>query len=216
MKHCVEAYFEYIYPITTHGFLHQGSLQESLDKDTTPAILWKIIVICASPFVNSTVEAEKQTAVWKDEVDLYIMRHMRSFTNLNLQVILLWTNYHHYIGDLGKTWMLLGLSARLAYCLQIQVEPSAIASPTEIECRRRMMWNIRIMDRLLAGTVEEFSLTSDFVSTLRLPCDDYFYLAEISVETESLGSFGRDGQIANIGGFAALATLIDIWRDILL
>jgi hypothetical protein len=147
-------------------------------------------------------------------MDAYIM-NLRSFSILNLQILISRANHHHSNGKLGKTWVLLGLAARLAYCLQIDVN-STTGSPSEIEYRRRMMWSIRILDRLLAGTVEEFSLCSRFLDSLKLPCDEYLYLAEMPLETDTLEGFSGSAQIPNISGFAGLVALLDIWSEILL
>lgn len=107
--------------------------------------------------------------------------------------------------------MLLGLAARLAYCLQINVDPT-IGSPSEIECQRRMIWSIRILDQLLAETVEEFSLCSRYMDSLKLPYDEHLCLSEMSLKTDTLGGFRENTQIPNIDGFAGLVGLFDIWR----
>ncbi|RFU80571.1 3-dehydroquinate dehydratase i [Trichoderma arundinaceum] len=140
---------------------------------------------------------------------------MGVYSVLNLQVLTLWANYHYSSGNFGKTWMLVGLAARLAYCLQINVE-STTGSPSKIESRRRMMWNLRILDRLLSGTVEEFSVCSKSVDKLRLPCNEYLFMTEIEAKTDTLSAFWGDQQVQNIGGFAALVGLFEIWREILL
>lgn len=178
-------------------------------------MLLKAIAVSASQYIASATEATRQVVQWAHEVDAYIMNNLGIFSMHNLQILIIWANHYHSNGNFGKTWMLHGLAARLAYCLQINVD-STSGSPSEIECRRRMMWSIRILDRLLAGTVEEFSLCSRFLDNLKLPCDEYFYLAEIPVETDTLKGFGGSTQIPNIGGFAGLVGLTDIWRDILL
>jgi hypothetical protein len=103
-----------------------------------PVVLLKAIAVCASPFVAPTIEAVRQTAQWGHDVDAHIINYLGSFLILNLQILVLWANHHHSNGKLGKAWMLLGLAARLAYCLQLNVE-SITGSPSEIECRRRMM-----------------------------------------------------------------------------
>jgi hypothetical protein len=78
------------------------------------------------------------------------------------------------------------------------------------------MWSIRILDRLLAGTVEEFSLCSRFLDSLKLPCDEHLYLAEMPLETGALEGFSGSAQIPNISGFVGLVGLLDIWSEILL
>ena len=143
------------------------------------------------------------------------MNSMGAFSIFNLQIIILWANYHNSSGNWGKTWMLLGSAARLAYCLQLNVEPTT-GSASQKECRRRMMWNIRIMDRLLAGTIEEFSLSTRYMESLRIPCDEHSYLAEIPVETDTLGRFGESTHNPNVGGFSGLVGLFEIWHEILL
>ncbi|KAH8804505.1 hypothetical protein F5884DRAFT_884007 [Xylogone sp. PMI_703] len=211
----IDAYFDYVYPITTHGFLHQGTLLEQLDGDRIPTVLLQAIAVCSSRFVASPNESAKHTARWADEVDGYIMRNIGIFSIFNLQIILLWVNHHNSQGNLGKTWMLLGMAARLAFCLQLNIEPKT-GSPSQMECKRRIVWNIRILDRLLAGTVDEFSLCSRFMDSLQLPCDEHFYLADLPVETDTLEGFSKGTQIPNIGGFAGLVGLFEIWREILM
>lgn len=78
------------------------------------------------------------------------------------------------------------------------------------------MWSIRILDRLLAGTVKESSLCSKFLDSLKLPCDEHLYLAEMPLETDTLKGFSGSTQIPNIGGFAGLVGLLDIWSEVLL
>ncbi len=212
----VDAYFEYVYPITTHGFLHQGTLLQELDEERASVVLLKAITVSASHFVASTAEVSRVIARWAEDVDLYITNNMGVFSFLNLQIIILWMNHHYCIGNLGKTWMLVGLAARLAYCLQVNVEARAGSPSDRGSAGRRMLWNIHIMDRLLAGPVAEFSVCSKFIENLKLPCDEYFYLADIAVETDTAAGFGRDTQIANIGTFASLVGLLDIWLEILL
>ena len=172
-------------------------------------------MVSASRFISPTTEATELAAQWAEEIDKYVMNTLGTFSIMTLQVILLWANHHHSNRSLGKAWMLLGMAARLAYCLQINGDSGARSS-SEMECRRRMMWNIRILDRLLAGTVDEFSLSSRFMDALILPCDEYHYLADLQVKTEKLEAFCGDTQIPNVGGFAALIRLFDIWREILL
>ena len=215
IRRLADAYFEYVYPITTHGFLHQGTFIEELDQEKTHVVLLKAVAVSASSFIASANEATGRTAQWAHDVDAYIMNNLGSFSILNLQILILWANHHHSNGDLGKAWMLHGLAVRLAFCLQINVD-STTGSPSEIECRRRMMWSIRILDRLLAGTEEEFSLCSRFLDNLKLPCNEHLYLAETPLETDTLEGFCGNTPIQNIGGFAGLVGLIDIWSEILL
>lgn len=166
-------------------------------------------------FIQPAGEAIEQVASWTVEIDNYIMGSLGVFSTVNLQTTLIWANHHHSNGNRGKAWMLLGMAARLAYCLQVNVESQA-GSLSERECRRRMMWNIRIMDRLLAGTVDEFSLSSKGLDTLMLPCDEYNYLSGLQGNTGRLEAFCDHPGVSHVGGFAALIRLFDTWRDILL
>ncbi|KAK0760468.1 hypothetical protein N5P37_006662 [Trichoderma harzianum] len=209
----IDAYFEFVYPLTNHGFIHQGRLLEELDEEKAPVVLLKAMAVSASHFVETSADMTKQATQWADDVDTYIMANMGSYSLLNLQVLVLWANYYYTTGNMGKTWMLVGLAARLAYCLQINVD-SANGTPSEKESRRRMMWNLRILDRLLAGTVQEFSVCSKYIDSLRLPCSEHFFMAEIEVETDTLQSFTSRQEVRNISGFAALVGLFEIWREI--
>lgn len=77
------------------------------------------------------------------------------------------------------------------------------------------MWNLHVLDRLLSGTVEEFSLCSRHLSTLKLPCDESSFLADRMVETQTIQSFQGRAETPNIGAFAAFIGLFDIWQQIL-
>lgn len=122
----IEAYFEYIYSTAVHGFLHKGTLLQELDEGRAPEIVLKAIAVAAAPFVAPPLERIQHTAQWSSDVDAYITKNMGTFSMLNLKVLTLWTNHHHFNGHLERTWMLLGLAARLAYCLQINVESKCI------------------------------------------------------------------------------------------
>ncbi|KAK4061643.1 transcriptional regulator family: Fungal Specific TF [Trichoderma aggressivum f. europaeum] len=209
----IDAYFEFVYPLTNRGFIHQGRLLEELDEEKAPVVLLKAMAVSASHFVEASADMTRQATQWAEDVDTYIMANMGSYSFLNLQVLVLWANYYYTTGNMGKTWMLVGLAARLAYCLQINTE-STNGSPSEKESRRRMMWNLCILDRLLAGTVEEFSVCSKYIDSLRLPCSEHFFIAEIEVETDTLQSFTSHQEVRNISGFAALVGLFEIWREI--
>lgn len=200
--------------MTTHGFLHRGTVLEDLDKEKVPAVLLKAIAVTAAPFVSSDAETVRPITDWVDEVDTYIMKNLGSFSMLYFQVVLLWTSYHHFNGNLGKTWMLMSLAARLAYTLQINVDAKT-GSFSEIECHKRMMWSIIIQDRLLAGTVGEFLLCADFSDSLKLPCDEHFYLTEKPVETHTLLEFKLGTKSTpSLGGLATLIGLLDLLREI--
>lgn len=117
---------------------HQGNFLEELDQERAPVMLVKAIAVSASQYIPSTIEMTRQIIQWSQEVDAFIMGNLGTFSIHNLQILIIWANHHHSNGNLGKTWMLHGLTTRLAYCLQINTE-SVIGSPIEIECRRRMM-----------------------------------------------------------------------------
>jgi hypothetical protein len=169
----------------------------------------------SSRFVTPPLIPSDILAHWVQDVDNYIMENLGEFSALNLQIIILSANYYHANSNLGKAWMMHSLSARLAYCLQINTD-SNHESFRESECQRRMMWSIWILDRIFAGPVDEFSLCSRFMDDLRVPCDEHFYLAELPVETGLIGEFRGDKPIPHIGCFASLIGLFDIWRDVLL
>jgi hypothetical protein len=59
-----DAYFEYVYPITTHGFLHQGTFLENLDEEIAPVVLLKEIAVCTSPFAASAIAVARQPHSW--------------------------------------------------------------------------------------------------------------------------------------------------------
>lgn len=198
-----------------HGFLHKGTLLHEFDEGRASKIILKALAATTTQFVASSLESAKHSELWVDDIESYLSKSSGAVSLLNLKVLTLWANYQHLNGDMQRTFMLVSLAARQAYSLQLNLEPIC-SSPSEAESRRRLMWNLHILDRHLSGTVDEFSLCSRHLETLKLPCDETSFLADRSAETVTMLEFQGQVEIPNISSFAAFVGLFAIWHEILL
>jgi hypothetical protein len=202
--------------MTTHGFLNQGMLMRRIDEGQAPDVLLKAIAVAASSFLDPAFCLPKPTIVdFANDIDTYIMKNLGVLCILNLQIVIIWTHHYHISRQMGKAWVFHAMSARLAFGLHINVERKS-GTPQDRECIRRMMWSIRLLDWHFAGAVQEFSLCSKYLDQLNLPCAEHYYVSGMSVQTGTVGAFQYGEEIPNIGCFAALIGLTDIWSEILL
>ena len=121
--------------------------------------------------------------------------------------------YHKTHGNAAKNWMLLAVAARLSYALHLNIS-SKYTSPTEIECHKRMTWNLHIQDTFMSGSIDEFSLCFRFLEDLPLPCDEQSFLSERSSQPQTTKGDKPVKSTANISCFAYIIQILDIWTRV--
>ncbi|KAH7391643.1 fungal-specific transcription factor domain-containing protein [Cadophora sp. MPI-SDFR-AT-0126] len=134
----------------------------------------------------------------------------------NLQALIIIAFDHIGRGDVDKAWSLIGSLTRTVEYLRLTVEPEALqrrplrrpltllestSDWTEIEERRRLFWNIFLLDRYCSITTGwNTSLTSDDVHR-KLPCDGGLWHREEPSDTPYFGIWNKSA--AKIGNSIA-------------
>ena len=203
-------------------FLHQkrfeGQLNDRPKKERNAVVLHAIT--CATlRFVRREDHGMSELEVSKQ------VRHSRQVVMLtalcqpsieNLQALIIIAFDHIGRGDVDKAWSLIGSLTRTVEYLRLTVEPEAIQRRplrrpltllepttdwTEIEERRRLFWNIFLLDRYCSITTGwNNSLTSDDVHR-KLPCDGGLWHREEPSDTPYFGIWNKSA--AKIGNSIA-------------
>lgn len=166
----------------------------------------------------------KEFGIVKDEIDRQIKRSREivlltamAFPSIeNLQSLIILAFDHIGSGEMAKAWSIIGSLTRTVEYLRLTVEPEEIQRKplrrpltllgdandwTEIEERRRLFWNIFLLDRFCSITTGwSTSLTSDDVHR-RLPCDGGLWHREEPSETPFFGIWNKSA--AKIGNSIA-------------
>jgi hypothetical protein len=137
-------------------------------------------------FVSQDAFIDKQRAArWIDEAEAYFWEHVERPLAVHLQVLVVVllerSNSRQYI----KAQTLTAIAAKLAYMLRFNCEDDVL--PTESrECRRRLMWAIFHIDKLLAGGLPEMVVCPPEHMHVQLPCNERDFELGISGKTGML------------------------------
>ncbi|KAJ4983062.1 transcriptional regulatory protein [Stagonosporopsis vannaccii] len=209
LESVLSAYFTHIHPWIP--MIHQGRFFDRLADETQRdqlVIILHSMVLAASKFVPDTAAfVRAQTRSW------IICSAMDSLSLENLQALIILAFNDFGNGNAEKTWSIVGSMTRTVEYAQLAQEqeegeqrpfsqPYAplhhTADWTEVEERRRVFWNVFLLDRLCSVTQGwNTSLTSDDVFR-RLPCDGHLWRKQEPVQTPYFGIWDKSkGRIGN-------------------
>jgi hypothetical protein len=201
----VVAYFSRIHPWIP--LIHQARFKNRFSDLSTHngiRVILHAMVIAAARFVpNSSVDSHEVLQARRKMVVSTAMESV-SVENLQALVILVWDDIGR--GDASKAWSIIGSLSRTVEYLQLTQEQSLdeihpFCQPyrslpftddwTVVEERRRVFWNIFVLDRLCSVTMGwSSSLTSTDVRR-RLPCDGVLWRKEEAVVTPYFGIWDK-------------------------
>lgn len=191
--------------------IHQGRFYERLADETQRdqlLIILHAMVLAASKFVpGAAVYVRTHTRKW------VICNAMDGLSLENLQALTILAFNDFGDGNAEKTWSVIGSMTRTVEYAQLAQEQEEgelrpFSHPyaplhhtsdwTEVEERRRVFWNIFLLDRLCSVTTAwNTSLTSDDVFR-RLPCDGHLWRKQEPVLTPYFGIWDKSkGRIGN-------------------
>lgn len=191
--------------------LHKSRFLERLADETQRdqlLVIMHAIVLAACKFVpGADVYSRESTRKW------IIVRAMDGLSVENLQALTVMAFNDFGNGDAARTWSLVGSMTRTVEYAQLAQEqeegelrpfsqPYAAlphtADWTEVEERRRVFWNVFLLDRLCSvSTAWNTSLTADDVCR-RLPCDGHLWRKQKPVLTPYFGIWDKfKGRIGN-------------------
>ncbi|KAH9210023.1 fungal-specific transcription factor domain-containing protein [Leptodontidium sp. 2 PMI_412] len=203
-------------------FLHQKRFERHMDnplKKERNTVVLHAITCATLRFVDREDHGMSQLEVSNR------VRHSRQVVMLtalsqpsieNLQALIIISFDHIGRGDVNKAWSLIGSLTRTVEYLRLTVEPEVLQRRplrrpltlleptndwTEIEERRRLFWNIFLLDRYCSITTGwNTSLTSDDVHR-KLPCDGGLWHREEPSDTPYFGIWNKSA--AKIGNSIA-------------
>ncbi|KFA72777.1 hypothetical protein S40288_06383 [Stachybotrys chartarum IBT 40288] len=213
----LQAYFVNVHPWIP--MLHQGRLRRRLadekERPKVQTILQSLVLVAVKYIDNMTVanrllKTEQQAQEWRDYI---VVTAMRKMSVENLQALIMITFDDIGSGRASQAWSVVGAMTRIVDYLQLAVETdemnrSSIFRPyislhppadwTQAEERRRVFWNVFILDRFCSATTGwNTSLTSDDVHR-RLPCDGITWRKEDPANTPYFGIWDKiSGRIGN-------------------
>ncbi|KAG8165974.1 hypothetical protein KVR01_004526 [Diaporthe batatas] len=205
----VEIYFRLIHPWVPmlHVRNFRQRMKESSQRGQITTICHAIVSICSrfSDDARLGYDSEARTLRAKRSRDTVILQSMQSFSVENLQALIIVAFDTIGSGRSPSAWSVVGSMTRTVEQLQLSVEPvdegphrsadnfqnqikrAAFLPPardwSELEERRRVFWNIFLMDRFCSfATGWNLSLTSADVKR-RLPCEGALWEAGEALET---------------------------------
>ncbi|KAJ8109655.1 hypothetical protein OPT61_g7304 [Boeremia exigua] len=203
------AYFTQIHPWIP--MIHKGRFYERLADEKQGEQLLIVLhsmVLAASKFVpGAALHVNAHTRRW------IVSSAMDSLSLENLQALIILAFNDFGDGNAEKAWSIVGSMTRTVEYTQLaqeqeEGEQRPFSQPyaplpyavhwTEVEERRRVFWNVFLLDRLCSVTQGwNTSLTSDDVFR-RLPCDGYLWRKQEPVLTPYFGIWDRSkGRIGN-------------------
>lgn len=188
----IDAYFEHVYPLQGHDFLHYPTVLEEFHSGHMSPILCTAICATVAMFLSPSDKTARTVAIeWSAEVDHYLLANMNRLEILNLQLMVLSMFQHFAYRQFGRVWQMHGSATRLALAFQLNDDsPSSLgrppASPVEQECRRRLMWSLFVWDKLLSAGIDEFVGLPDQWMRLSLPCNEHYFQLEMRQKTGTL------------------------------
>lgn len=200
---------EYIYPMPTLAIFHPRTtyqeiqvrrsgvgvlaedvlltwcFQDGTFRPVTAAALCSVAAFFVAPADSSTREFAAKCA---EIVEFHLFRTLGSLVESNVILFALSFVYNVFIGQYGKSWQNLALVARLATGLQLNWEayPDDPHHFVQREINRRLVWQIFINDRHLAGGFEEYILLREEHMKIRLPCSDQAFREKNPVVMERI------------------------------
>lgn len=217
LEEIVTAYFFHLHPWIP--MIHQKRfLQRLADETERPAltIILHAMTIAASKFVPGAKMDSSHTLRIRKWV-VYTAMGGLSLENLQALIILAFNDIGN--GNAAGAWSIIGSLTRTVEYMQLTQEqedgeyrpfcqPYASLAPTddwtELEERRRVFWNVFLLDRFCSVTMGwNTSLTSDDVCR-RLPCDGHLWRKQKPVLTPYFGIWDKSrGRIGNPIGYAS-------------
>ena len=203
------AYFAHVHPWIP--MVHQGRFFQRLADERQRdqlIVLLHSMVLAASKFVpDAVMHIRATTRSW------VVCNAMNSLSLENLQALIILAFNDVGDGNAEKAWSVIGSMTRTIEYTQLAQEqeegeqrpfsqPYAplhyTADWTEVEERRRVFWNVFLLDRLCSVTTGwNTSLTSDDVYR-RLPCDGHLWRKQEAVLTPYFGIWDKSkGRIGN-------------------
>jgi hypothetical protein len=182
----LNVWFEILHPVQCYGFFHpQTTFKEAEERRFTSIIAAGVCSITGM-FLSPDDEGRKFTERCNHWVKFHLSRTAGIFTKERLTLLVLSSIYDLIVGDWPKVWEYSSTASRIITAMQYNWDASG-GSFIEQESLRRLVWQIYIIDRFLAGGYDEHLTLREESLYLRLPCQDLsFRNNQVSTSNERL------------------------------
>ncbi|KAM5356453.1 hypothetical protein ACJ41O_003099 [Fusarium nematophilum] len=191
VRQYLDAYFDktdfadcvFLHRATTIAEWSQGKLDQTLLK-----------AICASGLkLTSAYHGEKSTAhSWMKQVQHEIVGQLGDMSVPKLQALMLVVKFLSSLRFTGDVWVLLSITARVAFTKRLNYERPAMDDPVKQECLRRLMWSIYTTDKVFSGGIEDLTVCPTQRMHIRLPSSHHNFQLGLRSRCQFLRSKGED------------------------
>lgn len=229
-EHLTEVYFDYVYG-QAYQLLHKPTYLKRLRAGQVPAVL-NLSVCAVSARFSTHPHFGQTTAYLRGEEWAAPAREicMRRYDTPNLTIIMCYLILGlHEFGTChgGRSWMLGGMSQRMACALQLHknLDPEQYSlkgsegrklPQTDRETRLRTMWACFMMDRFNSSGSNRPPFVDRQCIEVRLPIKESLYILEVASPTEGLepSKVPSPEVRANMGCSAYTIRIVSLWGDV--
>ncbi|KAF2964041.1 hypothetical protein GQX73_g9542 [Xylaria multiplex] len=175
----VDVYFDRVYPLPSHAFLHPANTKERCREGKADQALAYAICALATWHSQPDQNARVRADAWSKTAENILLRHLESPTISRLQALLLTINYQMQAGLFQRAFMLTATAARYAAAMRLNHERPDL-DPITQEVRRRIIWSLKIIERYFSVGLPEFEAFHIETIYLRFPCSESDFGCEVS------------------------------------
>ncbi|GKT46273.1 uncharacterized protein ColSpa_06454 [Colletotrichum spaethianum] len=151
----VKSFFEKVYPLPSHAFLHPETTRERCREGKIDPALGHAICALATLHSGSDFQIRDRAAAWVQTVEQRIWQHLENPTIPRLQALLLVIRYQMETWKFQRAFMLTATAARFAAALRLNHERPDLDFVAQ-EVRRRIMWSLKVTERYFSVGLPEF------------------------------------------------------------
>ncbi|KAK1708546.1 hypothetical protein BDP67DRAFT_142991 [Colletotrichum lupini] len=167
----VESFFEKVYPLPSHAFLHPETTRERCREGRIDSALAHAICALATLHCGSDLQTRDRATPWVQTAEQKIWQHLESPTIPRLQALLLVIHYQMETGKFQRAFMLTATAARFAAAMRLNHERPDLDFVAQ-EVRRRIMWSLKITERYFSVGLPEFEACPIETIYLQYPSDE--------------------------------------------
>jgi len=182
----LQVWFEILHPVQCYAFFHPQTAFREADERRFTSIIAAGVCSITGLFISPNDSGRKFTERSNHWVKFHLSRTAGTFTKERLTLFVLSSIYDLIVADWPKVWEYSSTASRIITAMQYNWD-AAVGSFIEQESLRRLVWQVYIIDRFLAGGYDEHLTLREDNLHLRLPCrDDSFRTNQPGPSSERL------------------------------
>ncbi|OIW33995.1 hypothetical protein CONLIGDRAFT_204728 [Coniochaeta ligniaria NRRL 30616] len=170
----LQVWFELLHPVQCFAFFHPRTTFKEADERRFTSIIAAGVCSITGLFISPDDDGRRFTERCNHWVKFHLSRTAGIFTKERLTLLVLSSIYDLVVGDWPKVWEYSATASRIITAMQYNWDTTA-GSFIEQESLRRLVWQVYIIDRILAGGYSEHLTLREENLFLSLPCDDYSF-----------------------------------------